>query len=436
LSEYNNLTGQSVCTSCPSEMITRFEGSSSLYNCVCPSGRYGAFGIGPCRLCPEWKGIRCEVNSTVPFVLRGFWRSDARADLVQQCFPDFACPYEGFGRDSQCAEKFEGTRCGACAENYFKSGQDCVSCPAAWITWLILSICFIAFFSAFVWHLVHPLNHSQRSRFHLRSILVSFQSLGVLSRFTEPSGQSSSLSLFLGILDLSNLNFDVFFSMDCVFLGSFWAGFSFKIFSLYLSVGFMLGLGYFLSRFFKTGASQASYFDKSSSAVLIFASSLHTFGLSTAFSAFRCFPQEDGSYTLLSSPSMDCYDSLWYANSWAIVLGIASVFILPIFLSRVLYVNFGKTNHNIFHWRYGHLVNKYRQKYYYWEVVQLLWKTLFVCIVDLTNSWSKFERSFLLVVYFLLCICVESVVRAYDKNHLFIFEMRSVYVFSMFEIHA
>jgi hypothetical protein len=128
---------------------------------------------------------------------------------------------------------------------------------------------------------------------------------------------------------------------------------------------------------------------------------------------------------LLSSPSRDCYDSEWFSFFGVTFLGIAFVIVVPIILFVVLYRNRWNMHSNRVYWRYGRLVVHYTPKFYYWEVVHILWKTIFVCIVDLTNSWQKFERAFLMIIFLALQFFVESFVNPYDKNSAMIFEMRS-----------
>jgi hypothetical protein len=59
-------------------------------------------------------------------------------------------------------------------------------------------------------------------------------------------------------------------------------------------------------------------FEKALSIYIFLLTSLYTFIVSVALSPFRCYPQADGSYTLIPNPSQDCLmthgrnDFLWY----------------------------------------------------------------------------------------------------------------------------
>jgi hypothetical protein len=79
-----------------------------------------------------------------------------------------------------------------------------------------------------------------------------------------------------------------------------------------------------------------------------------------------------------------------------------------------------------FHWTFGLLVHPYKPKYYYWEVVTLLLKTILVVLVDLTNGWQKFERSFALILFLCLQIYLDIHVNPYQKGNIPVQEIRVV----------
>jgi hypothetical protein len=149
--------------------------------------------------------------------------------------------------------------------------------------------------------------------------------------------------------------------------------------------------------------------------------------ISTSFTAFRCFPQDDGSFSLISNPSLDCYDSQWFAHISVIVLSICIICFAPILLFSVLYYNRNRRHSNHFQWRFGYLATLYKPRFYYWEVVSLLFKTIFVCLVDLTNAWNKFERSFILILFFCMLMLVDLLVDPYQEISIPVAEIRMVW---------
>jgi heme/copper-type cytochrome/quinol oxidase subunit 2 len=136
---------------------------------------------------------------------------------------------------------------------------------------------------------------------------------------------------------------------------------------------------------------------------------LATYVLLTGMSPFRCFKQMDGSYTLVASPNLDCYDQQWNSNTFTIFLGILQVVLLPLVLMWVLW-NYS-SNDNKFMWRFGHLTRKYKDQFYYWEVVMMLKKLIFVMVVDLTNDYNSNLRAFLAESVLVTGVFVDFMVR-------------------------
>ena len=172
------------------------------------------------------------MNSSIPFVLDGFWRSSEDVSIIQQCFPSSACASIGFSfSDNLCASGYYGKRCGSCAENYFRSDRVCEKCPEEWIPWLVSIIIAGIFLIVFCFSVLSCFFSTGQSRNSAHLAVIAVQSLGVISRFIDDNGESKSLNKFLTFFDIANLNFGLFFSPACVWEISFWADFSLKIFS-------------------------------------------------------------------------------------------------------------------------------------------------------------------------------------------------------------
>jgi hypothetical protein len=427
LGEYTEHSGQSSCLTCPPPTITQAVGSFSKQICVCPAGKFGVAGEGSCKPCNSWKGFRCDVNSSVPFIEKGFWRFENDPALVYECFPNSACPEIGFGL-TECSAGYSGKRCGDCLPDLYRKNNECLQCPQNWISVLILCFIIISAIGTYVYALFGP-NYHAKAVSPLRSIVYSFQTLGVLSRFLEHKKQSRELSGIVTALDLSNFNFEIFFSHECIVNIGFWNAFLLKILLIIFVPLIMLTIGYLLTRYSKipktVSARYASKYERSIAFVLILISTLYTSLLSNILSVFRCYPQGDGTFTLLSSPSLDCYDSLWFKHFALISIGILIIVSIPIFLFIILYKNRKTMLSSCFYWKYGNLTRHYKPKYYYWEVIMLLWKTLFVFLVDLTNSLEKYERTFVLITFLAVQHFVDSIAQPFEKGFISIYKFRS-----------
>jgi hypothetical protein len=121
--KYNQEKGQTQCFDCPNASSTLQERVSSMGSCLCPSGSYGHPSSGTCLKCPPYRGMVCGVNSTVPFVVQGFWRSAENLALVQECKPARSCLATEFLSTSPCAEGYEGRRCGKCAVGRYQKNS-------------------------------------------------------------------------------------------------------------------------------------------------------------------------------------------------------------------------------------------------------------------------------------------------------------------------
>jgi hypothetical protein len=142
--------------------------------------------------------------------------------------------------------------------------------------------------------------------------------------------------------------------------------------------------------------------------------SMYTFLATNAFSPFQCLQQPDGTYTLITDPSANCYDSTWYSNlAFVVFSGIFTVFVIPCKLFHVLYKNRDNLNSKEFVSRYGTLVDSYKPKFYYWELYNVLKKTLFSVLVNATNDLGQDERIFYVTIFLFVCLLMENILKPY-----------------------
>jgi hypothetical protein len=209
--------------------------------------------------------------------------------------------------------------------------------------------------------------------------------------------------------------------------------FSFKILILIFVFFALLGAGYLYAKYDAVERQnarsrlKASVFDKSISLLLMLFSTFYTFVLGMVMSAFRCYPQEDGTYTLLASPSHDCYDSEWRSYLWIIIFGILLLLYFPVQLLFVFWRYRGRIHSNAFFYRYGVLVMPYKEQYFYWEVVLLIRKLILICLVDLTNAMANSERAFVLICFLILELFLDFLLNPFKEENLHIRELRNIW---------
>jgi hypothetical protein len=119
------------------------------------------------------------------------------------------------------------------------------------------------------------------------------------------------------------------------------------------------------------------------------------------FAPFRCFQQMDGNYSLVPSADLNCYDSLWWSNIYTVTIGLLQIILIPIVLMVVFRINRDKLHDNKFLWQFGSLTEGYVDQFYWWEVVVLLKKLIFVMVVDLSNDLDRHIRAYMAVIVLL-----------------------------------
>jgi hypothetical protein len=429
--KYNDRFGQSVCLFCPFDSITLTENNISNLDCMCPSGTFGNPLQGPCQVCKKFKGVSCEVNSSVPYVKTGFWRKPESVSVAQECFPAFACIESAFLVNTPCALNYAGRRCGVCVEGKYRSIDSCKNCPSMWLIFVVLLFIIAAVLGGCVYMIFF--SKGLHINISFRPILVSIQSLGVLNRFfSKEISNSGIMDQVLSFLDLSNMNFELFFNLECISKTSFWDIFVFKILILLLFCASFLGIcfWYVKCKSMKGGNvgshPTVSVLDKCIALLLMLLSTFYTFVLGMILTVFRCYPPEDGTHTLLSSPSLDCYDSEWFSNLWIIIIGIMFLIYFPLLLAFILWKNRSKIYSNTFFFRYGILVKPYKMQFFYWEVILLIRKLILICLVDLTNGMPNTERAFILICFLILELFLDFLVNPFQEENVPIRELRNV----------
>ncbi len=188
-----------------------------------------------------------------------------------------------------------------------------------------------------------------------------------------------------------------------------------KNMSPFIFLGLLLFAGFtswsieHLKRSEKMVRTKASILEKGISMYLMLMTALYTFVLSNSMSAFRCFAQDDGSSTLVSSPNLNCYDHEWNLNLFAIAFGLLVLISVPCCVGWILfsYRKLELRRSNRFVWKYDFLVSPYRDRFFWWEFFVLMKKLFFVVFIDSTNNMSLYGRSFILLVFFAAEIALD-----------------------------
>jgi hypothetical protein len=194
-----------------------------------------------------------------------------------------------------------------------------------------------------------------------------------------------------------------------------------QIFTPLILAGFVLIIATFKYIWIKSSHQtnrqfSASPFERAFSVFLFLITSLFTFIVSIAFSPFRCSLQVDGSYTLIPKPSEDCFSTEWFSHLWLTLIALSFILFVPVVLFFKLRSFKGRFQSNIFVWRYGILTHVYKEKYYYWEILSMLRKSVIVVIVDLFSDFPVSLRYFVLVTFLLVWMSLESWIQPFKHE--------------------
>jgi hypothetical protein len=139
------------------------------------------------------------------------------------------------------------------------------------------------------------------------------------------------------------------------------------------------------------------------STVVVFMS---TYLTSTAISPFNCVKASSTTYVLWKNPSEICFRGTW--NEYIFFAGTFTIVYLLFVPSSILFVFVKYRKHvadPVFLKKFGSLVNPYKPRYYYWELVMLLKRIAFISVRDIVfiafDNQTKFVLSITILAFFL-----------------------------------
>jgi hypothetical protein len=146
-----------------------------------------------------------------------------------------------------------------------------------------------------------------------------------------------------------------------------------------------------------------------------------TFSVSSVFQAFNCVKRADGRLTLTKYPSIVCFGNDWKAHLFPIVFFmLLYCLFVPLFLMSQFYMNRARIDTPEFAQKFPNLLSPYKRQYYYFELVFMLRKALFVIaneFLPITGDYvSRFTVTIGLLWLYLLVDCTLSPYKNEDMN--------------------
>ena len=384
--------------------------------CVCVPGFWTPTGETdvPCSLCP--RGASCTGGVERPVALPGFSPATGEGAVFLPCPNPEACTGA-----AQCSVGYEGRLCARCANGYYQSGADCLSCPSAPYLGLALMVVTLVAsslaFAGFILFRLAPRTSVAREVPSLRTrtmpgtlsiVYIGLQLLGVLGgiEFGFGSNGRSALSVF----GVANFSLDVTAS-GCALSSDSDRWVILLIISLTLPIVFLTCAIVFaiLLRLVWTRVSPVSL-SRFVEAVVLGAGPLVYIPMTqSSLSIFGCAREDTGRWYLLADPARTCFDSAW--NSGLLPLGMTGVVIyvagIPGFLFFRLWHSRSSLHAADTIARLGSLYKLYRLEYW-WAELLALGQRLAVVLVSIVLA----GQPLLQIGGLIACLAVVMVARA------------------------
>jgi hypothetical protein len=120
---------------------------------------------------------------------------------------------------------------------------------------------------------------------------------------------------------------------------------------------------------------------------------------------------------MVASPDIDCYDDVWNKHWFSIFFGLQYIILIPAFIVSVLWKNRKMVDSNVFQWRFGLLTSRYKPQFFWWSLYLLAKKTVVVMLIDLTNDFSVFLRSYLVLLVLVTALVIESLCKPLKRSN-------------------
>ncbi|KAJ3448989.1 g protein-coupled receptor-related [Anaeramoeba flamelloides] len=450
--QYNDKEGQSECIDCPQNTIAEEKGAQSIDECLCEEYFYEQ--DGDCVECP-FGGLCDSIGTENPNAEIGFWNSTAGSKIFYSCIPKEACVGNG-----QCSDNYEGRLCGVCKPNTYRLGYFCVSCGKEKIGWRIFAFLIIFAFVCYFFYYFASKDYPTVIYFTTITILLSFlQEISFLSLF-DLNWPKSLLALF-DFLSVFSLNIDLFGS-ECY--NSSWT--FVNKFILALFVPLLFTISYYL---YYLGASVWSYyldnkierikgnhqkwFDSNyeyQGKMKSFKRAYHIlrrklFNFRNMDELYLLSKNIYNAYTFLLSfiyifitywvlRPMDCtkYDETGFSifdpepqyscegARYGVLLAFSIIFCI-VYVAGIplwMYYQFQKNINRItFREEYGLLIGRFKDRFYYWEIVIMCRRLIFVMLALFLSRYPMMQTAFAEMALFLMLLLQLYVKPFKDERH-------------------
>jgi hypothetical protein len=409
------------CQSCIPTSMTISSSSDSVEKCICDKGSFGQPWSGiACTKCPVQDGASCPLNSSFPYTSPGYWRDPSRPDRILQCIPKLACESTGYSLITQCKEGYSGRLCSSCVSgSYFSVDNTCKSCTGAKFMWILL-VFFVVLLIAIG---VQVSRTTEGKFFEIKLCVVWIQITSIFLRLSETWPLSLQFIMRTG----STFNFDLpSFRLGCSFVMSFWDFYYISLASPVFFGVLLVSVIYALRRwqlYRRVKLTEAKDYTTPMNQIihgLIFIIlQLFTFVTTFVFRPFKCVSQPDGTHSMYSDPTQDCYSGKWKENLPGMVIFIALyVVVIPVSFGWIMAKYGHRRETDEFKAKFGALTQPYNGKFFWWEIISITKKCIYVIFVDAVSGFQYYERIFYVCLFLFFFVALEAMFLPYATTTL------------------
>ncbi|KAJ3443190.1 repeat outer membrane protein [Anaeramoeba flamelloides] len=449
VSKYNDEIAQSTCKDCPDYTRASTKGATAQSDCKCKPKYYGT--TNNCQECPPG-GVCTNLDTIVPLADEGFWNRSATEAYFYGCIPRESCTGEG-----KCSENYQGRMCGECVEDTYRLGNFCVKCGNektrwrgfAWFALLILSCWGIYQFSI--------IGYPPAVYFATVTILIYFiQEISLLSLF-ELYWPKALLGLF-DVFSIFTFNIDLLaaecYNPNFTIVNKF-------IFGIFVPIIF--GLVYYLyyvsasvwsflmePRIEKIKVKHREWFDqeqeyhgksgfikkhshralrklfhfRNMDEIYILSNNCYnSFGYTLSFiyatvsywmmKPMDCTKYSTGFTVFDPEPTYSCDGSRY---STLLAFSIIFFLIYSCGIPLWMFYQFKKNKDTIsFREEYGLLIGRFKDEWYYWELVLMMRRLLFVIFSLFLSRYPMMQTAFAEMSLFLMLL-LQLYARPYKED--------------------
>eukprot|EP00475_Leptophrys_vorax_P019798 TRINITY_DN27120_c0_g1_i1.p1 TRINITY_DN27120_c0_g1~~TRINITY_DN27120_c0_g1_i1.p1 ORF type:complete len:321 (+),score=95.05 TRINITY_DN27120_c0_g1_i1:107-1069(+) len=152
--------------------------------------------------------------------------------------------------------------------------------------------------------------------------------------------------------------------------------------------------------------------------IILFSMTMYTFLVSSAVSPFKCNYSSGSFVAMFDDPSRSCFDSDWKQHLFEVII---FTLLYAVGIPALMITIFWKNRQNVqnleFIAAYGSVTRMYREKFFWWEIVQILKRSAFAIMnAFLLVLSTQYAAIFATLCLMCLFVVVEVAVKPY-KNY-------------------